>query len=138
MGKPKRVIFYSWQSDSPGSTNRYFIEDALKKAVGAIMADDSVEVEPVIDRDTQGTPGAVDISKTIFEKIGRSAVFVADVSIINRGKRPTPAASPARPPASGISFLRCGYRDAAGNLTRDGSTFAPRTQQDQSGFFSSQ
>ena len=90
MEKPKRIIFYSWQSDLPGNTNRYFIEDALKKAVGAIAADDSTEVEPVIDRDTQGTPGAVDISKTIFEKIGRATVFVADVSIINQEKRPTP------------------------------------------------
>lgn len=29
----KVSIFYSWQSDLPGKTNRYFIEDAIEKSL---------------------------------------------------------------------------------------------------------
>lgn len=79
----KKFIFYSWQSDLLNATNRSFIEDALTKAARSIAMDESIEVEPVVDRDVQGMPGSPDISKTIFEKIDRSAVFIADVSIIN-------------------------------------------------------
>jgi hypothetical protein len=94
----KKAIFYSWQSDLSNSTNRTFIEDVLEKAAAVIAADVSIEVEPVIDRDTQGAPGSRGISKTIFEKIANCAIFVADVSIIGsvpnkkEGKedRPTP------------------------------------------------
>jgi hypothetical protein len=58
----------------------------------AIKTDDTVDIEPVIDRDTAGVPGSPDIAKTIFEKIATADVVVADVSIINakHGGRPTP------------------------------------------------
>jgi hypothetical protein len=78
----KRIVFYSWQSDLPNSTNRGFIQQALENAVKAIANDNSVKVEPVIDRDTQGVAGSPDIASTIFAKIMASDVFVADVSII--------------------------------------------------------
>lgn len=87
------TIFYSWQSDLANKTNRGFIETALKKAAKAIIGDDSVDVEPVIDRDTQGTTGSPDIASTIFQKIEQSDIFVCDVSIINASEdsqRPTP------------------------------------------------
>jgi DNA-binding XRE family transcriptional regulator len=77
------IIFYSWQSDSNPKTNHYFIEEALKKAAKNIRNDDSINVEPVIDRDTKGTAGAVNIAETIFKKIENSQIFVCDVSIIN-------------------------------------------------------
>ena len=88
----KRVVFYSWQSDLPNATNRGFIQQALDIAAEKIAADKSVEVEPVIDRDTQGISGSPDISATIFAKIAIADVFVADVSIIAnpRKGRPTP------------------------------------------------
>jgi len=78
-------IFYSWQSDLPNKTNRGFIMDALEKAAKIVREDDSIEVEPVIDRDTSGVPGSPDIAATIFKKIEEAALFVADVSIINAG-----------------------------------------------------
>jgi len=84
MEKTKKIIFYSWQSDLPNKTNRGFIEQALKNAVEAIRDDDSVQIEPVFDRDTKDIPGSPDIAKTIFDKIRRAQVFVCDVSIINR------------------------------------------------------
>jgi hypothetical protein len=77
-----RHIFYSWQSDLPNATNRSFILKALENAAKDIAADETINVEPVIDRDTKGIAGAPDIAKTIFEKIDSADVFVADVSII--------------------------------------------------------
>ncbi len=87
------VVFYSWQSDLPNAANRSFIQTALERAARSLRDDETIEVEPVIDRDTAGVPGSPDISGTIFDKINRAAVFVCDVSIINNGEttsRPTP------------------------------------------------
>ncbi|MFA6135753.1 MAG: hypothetical protein WC705_00060 [Candidatus Paceibacterota bacterium] len=88
----KKIIFYSWQSDLPNSTNRGFIEDALLSSVKLISKDPNIEIEPVIERDTKGVGGSPDISKTILDKIDSSSIFVADVSIINNNNkgRPTP------------------------------------------------
>jgi hypothetical protein len=89
--KRTATIFYSWQSDLPGSTNRSFIQEALEQAVKALKLDDSVEVDPALDRDTQGQVGAVQIADTILAKIDRCDVFVADVSIIGAAAgRPVP------------------------------------------------
>lgn len=79
------LVFYSWQSDLPNKTNRSFIEDALEKAVKMIRDDDSIHIEPVIDRDTVGVAGSPEISRTIFSKIDHAKVFVCDISIINSG-----------------------------------------------------
>ncbi|HKZ03802.1 MAG TPA: hypothetical protein VJ180_16280, partial [Pyrinomonadaceae bacterium] len=85
------IVFYSWQTDLPNGTNRGFIQKALENAAKAIRADDSIQVAPVIDRDTAGVPGSPDIAETIFAKIDQSHIFVCDVSIINQGAlRPTP------------------------------------------------
>lgn len=88
----KKIVFYSWQSDLPNSTNRSFVQQALEKAVTNIVNDDTVAVEPVVDRDTKGVAGAPDIASTIFAKITSADVFVADVSIIAHPQdgRPTP------------------------------------------------
>ena len=85
-------IFYSWQSDLPNSTNRGFIQTALKRAAQSIGNDPAIAVEPVVDRDTAGVPGSPDIADTIFEKIDSCQVFVCDVSIINShdSQRSTP------------------------------------------------
>src|SRR5258708_4174440 len=89
--KQKATVFYSWQSDLPNATNRGLILDALERAAKTIRSDDSLMVEPVVDRDTQNVPGAPDIAHTIFAKIEKADAFVADVSIINPGfGRPTP------------------------------------------------
>jgi hypothetical protein len=89
--RPQATVFYSWQSDLPNATNRGLIQEALERATKLIRADDSLAVDPVLDRDTQNVPGAPDIAHTIFQKIERAVAFVADVSIINPGLgRPTP------------------------------------------------
>lgn len=79
----KCTIFYSWQSDLPNNLNRGFIEEALERAAKSIRNDNSIQVEPVIDRDTAGVPGSPDIASTIFSKINQAQIFVCDVSIIN-------------------------------------------------------
>lgn len=79
----KKVIFYSWQSDLPASVTRNFILDALEKAAKAIGRDDTLDIEPQIDRDTAGVPGAPDIATTIFAKIDAADVVVLDVSLVS-------------------------------------------------------
>lgn len=84
-------MFYSWQSDSPGNTNRNLISTALENAIDEIKNDETIEVEPVIDRDTLGIAGSPDISHSIFSKIDSTSVFVCDVSIIDsEAKKPSP------------------------------------------------
>jgi len=83
----KKIVFYSWQSDLSNGTNRNLIEDALKHASKEIQDDETVDIEPVIDRDTQGIAGAPNIATAIFKKIDSSDLFVADVSIIGTTKR---------------------------------------------------
>lgn len=73
----KCTIFYSWQSDIKVSRN--FISDCLgrleKKMKDIVLCN--------IDRDTQGLAGAPDIGDSIYEKIDKADIFIADVTIIN-------------------------------------------------------
>ena len=45
----KRVIFYSWQSDTKPKTNRNFIENALNAGIRKLVQDQGVLIEPVLD-----------------------------------------------------------------------------------------
>jgi hypothetical protein len=76
-----RNVFYSWQTDSDESFNRYFIEDCVKRAIRKLNREDLSDL--VIDRDTKSVPGMPDIGHTILEKIAKSAIVVADVTLIN-------------------------------------------------------
>ncbi len=90
-GNTMQRVFYSWQSDLPTRTNRSFIEDALNRAIKKVNKESEIQIEPAPDRDTKGVPGSPNIIDAIFAKIRGCAVFVCDVSIINKGKvRPTP------------------------------------------------
>lgn len=88
----QQTVFYSWQSWTDGGANRNFIEDCLERAIKEIRNDDSLRLDPVIDRDTQGVPGAADIANTIFGKVAEADVFVADVSFVQESgtQRRTP------------------------------------------------
>src|SRR5436190_17986189 len=83
----ERKTFYSLQSDLRNSSNRGFIQGASENAAAAITADDKVQVEPVVDRDTLGVSGSQDIRNTILSKINSCDVFVADVSIVSRPRK---------------------------------------------------
>lgn len=82
----KKIVFYSWQSDLSNGTNRTLIEASLKEAASEIQTE-KADVEPVIDRDTQGVAGAPNIATAIFQKIESADIFVADVSIIGKVKK---------------------------------------------------
>lgn len=77
------TIFFSWQSDIKNEINQSFIQDALESVTSHIRDDDSISIDPVIDRDTKNIPGTPDINLTIFEKIDNCKIFIADVTIIN-------------------------------------------------------
>ena len=82
----KRKIFYSWQSNH--QKTRRHIEKALLDVIKEIS--DTPELEKPrrveLDKDTKGAVGAVNIGATIKEKINNCGIFLADVSIIDRGK----------------------------------------------------
>jgi hypothetical protein len=77
-------IFYSWQSDSPSSTNRNFIKSALEKTIQSLKkGSEDIQVEMRVDTATDALPGSPDIAASIFEKISNSQIFLCDVTIIN-------------------------------------------------------
>ncbi|ALL06335.1 hypothetical protein AQ505_12995 [Pedobacter sp. PACM 27299] len=86
------TVFYSWQSDLPNNTNRGFLESCLKKAISNLKEVGDFSIELAIDRDTKDEPGMPDIIDTVFKKINRAKIFIADISIINSGSsdRKTP------------------------------------------------
>ena len=73
----KVSIFYSWQSDLPSKTNRYFIEDAICRSLKEINKDNRMIA--CIDRDTKDELGSPDIRSSIFKKtyvtIGKSISY---------------------------------------------------------------
>ncbi|MDA2139521.1 hypothetical protein PDN64_15525 [Bacillus cereus group sp. Bc256] len=79
----KNNIFYSWQSDLPNNTNRNFIESCLTTAIKELKKTENSHLELNVDRDTKDELGTPDIVNTIFSKIERSNLFIADISIIN-------------------------------------------------------
>lgn len=85
-----KSIFYSWQSDSPSTTNRYFVRDCIKDAIKKLNGDQVLDEAVRLDHDTAGIPGTPDIANTIFGKISESAAFVADLTLCSEsssGKR---------------------------------------------------
>jgi len=57
------TVFYSWQSDSPASLNRTFIEKALREALKQLNTDATVEnalrgTTLTLDKDTQDVAGS--------------------------------------------------------------------------------
>ncbi|WP_068776980.1 hypothetical protein [Paenibacillus sp. FJAT-26967] len=79
----KRSIFYSWQSDLPNNQNRGFIESCISASVKELSKLQDFHIELNLDRDTKNELGTPDIVNTIFKKIDKSQLFIADISIIN-------------------------------------------------------
>ncbi|WIG98353.1 hypothetical protein [Myxococcus sp. SDU36] len=79
------TLFYSWQSDIvPDSHGRKVIRDSLRNAMSDVESKISgVRLE--LDEATRGKVGSPEIPNTLFEKIERADVFVADVTIVNSG-----------------------------------------------------
>ncbi|MFA9468272.1 TIR domain-containing protein [Streptococcus sp. E24BD] len=90
MGK----VFFSWQSDLPNSTNRSFIESIVEKAIKQVNDEIEFSLETTVDRDTKNILGSPDIANTILEKISKSDIFIADISIINNESKGRKTANP--------------------------------------------
>ncbi|MBL8680171.1 MAG: hypothetical protein JNK05_13430 [Myxococcales bacterium] len=88
------TVFYAWQSDRPGNTNRNLIQKALEDAIAQVRSDGSLTVDPRLDKDTMDVPGAPDIVATIFSKIDQAAVFVADVTLVTKDAEGRPSPNP--------------------------------------------
>jgi hypothetical protein len=91
-------IFWSLQSDTPGKIGRHLGRDALRNAVDRLKQSPDVE-EPTrnelhVDQDIQGTPGSPDLVRTIFEKVEKSEVVVADVTIVGKTDDGKPLINP--------------------------------------------
>ncbi|MFZ0929849.1 MAG: hypothetical protein WAN11_14680 [Syntrophobacteraceae bacterium] len=69
MAEKTFTVFYAWQSDSPSSVNRNFIESAATLALKQIKAAGTIEAAPRLDKDTKDVPGIPDIANTILQKI---------------------------------------------------------------------
>ncbi len=75
----KFKIFYSWQSDLPGSKTRNFIRECIDEAID--LAEESEAIEAERDEATKGTTGSPNIVTTLFSKIDDCDLFVADISL---------------------------------------------------------
>lgn len=75
----KFKIFYSWQSDLPGSKTRNFIRECIDEAIE--LAEESEAIEAERDEATTGTTGSPDIVSTLFSKIDDCDLFIADLSL---------------------------------------------------------
>lgn len=75
------VVFYSWQSDLPNSTNRKAIRSAIRAA--SSKAEAISEVRVVIDEATRDLSGSPDIPASIIEKIETCDLFLCDLTTIN-------------------------------------------------------
>ena len=61
-----------------------------------------LSIELAVDRDTLGVPGTPDIVESVFRKIDKAQVFVADISIIN-------SETPGKPTPNPNVLLELGY-----------------------------
>lgn len=80
----KIVAFYAWQSDTPEKFNRKLIRIALEDAAKRITNDPTIDVQLIVDYDTEGVPGTPPISQTILNKIDACDIFIPDVSFVAR------------------------------------------------------
>lgn len=70
-------IFYSWQSDN--DAERKLIRKGLTNAAKALK---KAGKTVIIDSDMRGVPGSQDIPNTLFKKIEKSDIFIADVNLV--------------------------------------------------------
>lgn len=84
-------VFYSWQSDSPPTTNLNAIRTGLDKAF-KLVEKAHPDLKLVRDEATRDTSGSPNIASKILEKIEAADVFVADITTVTSAgaKRPCP------------------------------------------------
>lgn len=78
------TIFFSWQMDAPLAINKDFIHQALNAAVNALGNQFDIEEADrlTVEQGMKGVPGSPEVATMMFEKIGESAIFLGDVSLV--------------------------------------------------------
>jgi hypothetical protein len=109
-------VFYSWQSDLPKKCNRRFIREALDEAVRRIVDEGQVVDSPRVDDGMERIAGSPEVASVMFQKIDRSALFVADTTLVGTIPPLNPGDPPKRVPNPNVS-LEMGY--AAGRIGWD-------------------
>ena len=66
------TIVYSWQSDLRAAARRTLIQEAASGRDETNRRHATIDLKPVIDRDTQGLLDSPDIGAAIFAKIDRA------------------------------------------------------------------
>jgi hypothetical protein len=110
-------VFWSWQADTPSSTGRVFVRNALKAAIEKLKVPPEIE-EPQerearaavhLDHDRQGLPGSPDLASAIFRKIDAAGVFVADVTLVGDGPAPENSAHSRKKLINSNVAIELGY-----------------------------
>ena len=76
------TLFYAWQSDRDAKVCRYLIRDAAKAAIKKLTTHSTIEDAPRLDHDTLKVAGTPEVASTIFDKINKAGLFLADVSFV--------------------------------------------------------
>lgn len=77
----EKIIFYSWQSNLKHDFNWKMIEKSLKDSIHALNSKNKL-IKYSLDQATRGLPGSPDIVDSIFRKIDKSSIFIADITPI--------------------------------------------------------
>lgn len=80
-------VFFAWQFDTDPKDNKTFILDAICDACNSLSNDAIPEQSPRPEKDTNGISGTPNIVQTIFNKIDKCSVFIADVTFIAESKK---------------------------------------------------
>ncbi|MCX2584528.1 hypothetical protein [Pedobacter sp. MR22-3] len=79
----EKTIFYSWQSDLKHEYNWKFIEKCIQDSIKEINEKDKY-IKFTLDQATRALPGSPDIVDSIFNKIAKSSIFIADITPITK------------------------------------------------------
>src|SRR5690349_15723360 len=104
-------VFYSWQLDRARSKCKDVIGQAASEAIDRLRLDASIEDSPRLDHDTKDIAGAPDIATTIFNKIDRCGIFLADVTFVGETNPIEPEKRPKKLPNPNV-MLELGYAAA--------------------------
>ncbi len=80
------TLFYSWQDDRPRKHHHYLIRDALNGVLKRIPPSEELQLDEAIrlDHDTKSEPGTPEIASTVFAKIKKCSLFVADLTFVGQ------------------------------------------------------
>jgi hypothetical protein len=79
----EKTIFYSWQSDLKQDFNWKLIEKSLLDSIKALNSESKL-IKYSLDQATRGLPGSPDIVDSIFSKIEKSSIFIADITPVTK------------------------------------------------------